>query len=45
METELKCKSGLGNKEQKEIFPVVSRLDEHFGFDHPFFACPKRSGA
>ena len=22
------------------MFLVVSRLDEHFGFDHPFFVCP-----
>ena len=22
------------------MFPVMSRLDEHFGFDYLFFACP-----
>ena len=29
-----------------KMFLVVSRLDEHFGFDHPLFACPiEKSGA
>ena len=32
--------AGPVNKEQREIFLVVSRLDVHFGFDYPFFACP-----
>ena len=22
------------------MFLVVSRLDKHFGFDQPFYACP-----
>ena len=33
------CKSYLGNKEQKTIFPNVSRSDAHFGFAHAFFTC------
>ena len=32
--------SGLANTEQKEIFLVVSQLDEHFCSDDLFFACP-----
>ena len=34
------CKSYLGNKEQKAMFLVVSRLYVHFSFAHLFFACP-----
>ena len=34
------CKCYLGNKEQRAMFLVVSRLNLHFGFGHPFFACP-----
>ena len=30
----------LGNKEQREMFLVVSRSNVHFGFEHPFFASP-----
>ena len=32
--------ASFGNKEQKAMFLVVSRSDEHFGFDQSFFACP-----
>ena len=33
------CKSYLGNKEQKTIFPNVSRSDAHFGFARLSFTC------
>ena len=30
----------LGNKEQKAMFLVMSRLDVHFAFERPFFCVP-----
>ena len=44
METHLKWKlqACLGNEKQKPMFLVVSRLDVHFGFEHPYFACSSR---
>ena len=35
----------LFNKEQKAMFLVVSRSEVYFGFEHPFFCVPKKSGA
>ena len=33
-------KSNLDNEEYKAMFSVVFWSDAHFGFTHPFFACP-----
>ena len=34
-----KLQACLGDKKQKSMFLVVSRLDVHFDFEHPRFAC------
>ena len=38
------CKCYLGNKEQKSMLLVVSRLEMQFNFKHPFFCVPRKHG-